>query len=327
MKVTIALSTYNVAPYLRDSLERIVSQTLKDIEILCIDDASTDGTQEILRDYASKDNRIRLVEKKKNEGLSVSRNMALSLALGDYICFVDGDDLMDFDLMEEAYGLAVKKNADEVMWDYYEFGENLFKFVDKNSPSSLIGVSPNDRHSLIKRMAFTWVRLFKTSSIRNLGVHFPEGRTKQDLPVHWLTTACLKRIVLLPKRKYAYRISRTQTSSKKGKVMLDMAHVTEYAAQILKEHQVFDEYSADFYHMQLNFLKSMYDGISMDFKIDAIDKIKEIYKEIPKSILKSEYFDVRNFYQGFIERQFFPLLMFKIFQLFLVFKQQCKKML
>lgn len=78
MKVTIALSTYNVAPYLRESLNRMVGQTLKEIEILCIDDASTDGTVDILREYAAQDSRIRLIEKSKNEGLAVSRNTALS---------------------------------------------------------------------------------------------------------------------------------------------------------------------------------------------------------------------------------------------------------
>ena len=209
MKVTIALATYNVAEYLKETLDRIVGQTLPEIEILCIDDASTDGTVGILREYAVRDSRIRLIEKTKNEGLSVSRNMALELATGEYICFVDGDDLMDLDLMEKAYDLAVKEDADVVMWDYYEFGEHLFNFVPKNAPSSLIGVSPDDRHTLVQRMAFTWVRMFRTSSVRELGIHFPEGRTKQDLPVHWLTTICLKRIALLPERKYAYRISRT----------------------------------------------------------------------------------------------------------------------
>lgn len=65
MKVTIALSTYNVAPYLRESLNRMVGQTLKEIEILCIDDASTDGTVDILREYAAQDSRIRLIENRK----------------------------------------------------------------------------------------------------------------------------------------------------------------------------------------------------------------------------------------------------------------------
>ena len=75
MKVTIALSTYNVAPYLRESLNRMVGQTLKEIEILCIDDASTDGTVDILREYAAQDSRIRL----KNRKMKVWQSLATQL--------------------------------------------------------------------------------------------------------------------------------------------------------------------------------------------------------------------------------------------------------
>lgn len=301
MKVTIALATYNVAPYLRESLNRIVGQTLKDIEILCIDDASTDGTVNILREYAVQDSRIRLIEKSNNEGLAVSRNTALELTQGDYICFVDGDDLMDFDLMEMAYDLAIKESADVVMWDYYEFGEQLFNFVSKDAPSSLLGVSPDDRHTLIQRMAFTWVRLFKTSSIRELDVHFPEGRTKQDQPVHWLTTACLNRIALLPQRKYAYRISNTQTSSRKGRVMLDMVHVPDYTEKVLRKHAVFEEYSKEFYHMQLSMWCGMYYGIRPEYKAEALAEICKRYSAPHRRALTMESMPIKWFYKGEVE--------------------------
>ncbi|WP_289197962.1 glycosyltransferase family 2 protein [Bacteroides acidifaciens] len=299
--VTIALATYNVAPYLRESLDRMVGQTLKDIEILCIDDASTDGTVDILREYAMQDSRIRLIEKSKNEGLAVSRNTALELTKGDYVCFVDGDDLMDFDLMEKAYDLAVKEKADVVMWDYYEFGEHLFNFVPKDAPSSLLGVSSDDRHTLIQRMAFTWVRLFKTSSIRELGIHFPEGRTKQDLPVHWLTTACLNRIALLPQRKYAYRISNTQTSSYKGRVMLDIVYVLDYTERLLCEHAVFEKYSKEFYHMQLSIWRGMYCGIYSKYKLEALDEIRSRYNTLHKKALATESRSNKWFYKGVVE--------------------------
>lgn len=301
MKVTIALSTYNVASYLRESLNRMVGQTLKDIEMLCIDDASTDGTVAILREYAMQDSRIRLIEKSKNEGLAVSRNTALKLAKGDYVCFVDGDDLMDIDLMEKAYNLAVKENADVVMWDYYEFGEHLFNFVSKDTPSSLLDVSPDDRHTLIQRMAFTWVRLFKTRSIRDLGIHFPEGRTKQDQPVHWLTTACLNRIALLPQRKYAYRISSTQTSSRKGRVMLDMVYVPDYTENILRKYSVFEEYSTEFYHMQLNMWYGMYCGIQPRYKVEALNEIRKRYNVPHRKALVMESRTIKWFYKGEVE--------------------------
>ena len=302
MKVTIALATYNVALYLRETLERIVNQTLVELEILCIDDASTDGTVDILKEYAKSDSRFRLILKTKNEGLSVSRNTSLELATGDYVCFVDGDDLMDLDLMEKAYSLAVSDNADVVIWDYYEFGEQLFNFISKDRPSSLIDISPTDRHALVKCLSFTWIRLFKTESLRKLRVHFPEGLIKQDQPIHWLTTTCLGKISLLPERKYAYRISRTQTSFRRGLVLLDIVYVLDYTERILKEHNVFEEYKRDFIHSQLDLWYGLYNNISSEFSDKVLNEISQRYTPMHSDALKNESFIVKSFYKGYIER-------------------------
>ena len=101
--VSITMSTYNVEDFIQESLNCIVNQTLKDIEIICIDDGSKDNTLSILNDYAEKDERIIVVAKPKNEGLAVARNEALALAKGKYITFVDGDDLFSLTMLEEAY--------------------------------------------------------------------------------------------------------------------------------------------------------------------------------------------------------------------------------
>lgn len=301
MKVTIALSTYNVAPYLKESLDRMVGQTLKNIEILCIDDASTDGTLDILYEYARQDSRVRVVETEVNAGLAVSRNRALELARGEYICFVDGDDLMDFNLMECAYDLAKREEADMVMWDYYEFGEQLFQFIPRERPSSLLGISPDDRHTLVKRMAFTWVRLLKTQAIRNLGIHFPEGRTKQDQPVHWLTVTCLPRIALLSERKYGYRISRNQTSARKGRVMLDMAYVPDYTEKVLREKGVLKEYEPEFRSSQLSLWQGMYFGIKTEYRAEALAEIRRRYAAPHRQALKNGGRQQKWFYLGIVE--------------------------
>ena len=89
--VTVAFSVFNVAPYVRSSLDCIINQSFNDIEILCIDDASTDGTYEILLEFAQQDSRIKLIRQGENQGLSVSRNRAIEDARGDYLLMLDGD--------------------------------------------------------------------------------------------------------------------------------------------------------------------------------------------------------------------------------------------
>src|SRR5690606_37234279 len=121
MMLSITLATFNVAPFLRESLDSILNQTYKDFEVNCLDDASSDGTVEILQEYAQRDSRIRLILKKKNEGLAVSRNTCLTEAKGKYITFLDGDDFYDLTLFQKAVSLAEKDAADLVMWDYVTF--------------------------------------------------------------------------------------------------------------------------------------------------------------------------------------------------------------
>lgn len=98
--ITVVVTTYNREKYIAECLDSIVNQTYNDIEILCVDDQSTDKTYDILQQYASKDSRIRLFRNHKNSGVQVSRNLAISEAKGTFITFVDDDDWISTDCME-----------------------------------------------------------------------------------------------------------------------------------------------------------------------------------------------------------------------------------
>lgn len=119
--------------------------------------------------------------------------------------------------------------------------------------------------------------------------------------MHWLTTACLNRIALLPQRKYAYRISSTQTSSRKGRVMLDMVYVPDYTENILRKYSVFEEYSTEFYHMQLNMWYGMYCGIQPRYKVEALNEIRKRYNVPHRKALVMESRTIKWFYKGEVE--------------------------
>lgn len=101
-KVTVLVAAYNAEKYLEECLDSLVGQTLKDIQIVCIDDGSTDSTPQILDRYASKDSRIRILTEKVNSGLAVARNHGIGVADGQYITMVDADDLLSADALERA---------------------------------------------------------------------------------------------------------------------------------------------------------------------------------------------------------------------------------
>lgn len=122
-KVSIVVPVYNIEKYLPECIESIIAQTYKNIEIICIDDGSTDNSAEVVRSFMKKDERIVFVQQ-KNGGLSCARNTGIENATGEYIVFVDGDDWIDSETVES----ALKYDADLVLWSYTsEFGEKSVK--------------------------------------------------------------------------------------------------------------------------------------------------------------------------------------------------------
>lgn len=110
--VSVIVPVYNTGKYLSKCLDSLIAQTLSDIEIICINDCSTDNSLEILERYAAKDNRIKIINFTENKGVSVARNTGIDVAEGEYIGFVDSDDFVDLDFYEKIYKKAVETGAD-----------------------------------------------------------------------------------------------------------------------------------------------------------------------------------------------------------------------
>lgn len=129
-KISIVVPIYNVERYLRQCLDSIVNQTYKNIEIVCIDDGSSDRSSEILDEYAEKDSRIIAIHQ-KNIGLSAARNRGAAIASGSYLMFVDSDDWIDLETCDTALKLALRYNADVVFWPY------IREFENSSSPKTM----------------------------------------------------------------------------------------------------------------------------------------------------------------------------------------------
>lgn len=132
--ISIIVPVYNVASYLPQCLDSLVNQTYLNIEIIAIDDGSTDGCSRILQEYVLRDSRIKLISQ-SNQGLSEARNVGLNYARGEYICFVDSDDWLELDTLSEAYEKAQSTQADIVLWNYIkEYGVKSVPVncIDKN---------------------------------------------------------------------------------------------------------------------------------------------------------------------------------------------------
>ena len=125
-KISVIIPVYNTAPYLQESVGSIMNQSLRDIEILIINDGSTDNSGEIIHELASVDNRIHVYEQ-RNQGQSVARNVGLKYATGEYVYFMDSDDVLSLDALEKLYGRCHGKQFDVLFFDadiLYEDGQS-----------------------------------------------------------------------------------------------------------------------------------------------------------------------------------------------------------
>lgn len=155
--VTIIIPVYNTENYLPDCLLSCCRQTLSDIEILCIDDKSTDNSAEILKNYAQVDGRIKIISHEKNFGLASTRNTGIINATGEYSIFLDSDDMMPPSALENLYQKAKETKADLIFGDFYTFFENL----DKNYRENMI------RNPWFKESFSKFSKCFSTDEIYN----------------------------------------------------------------------------------------------------------------------------------------------------------------
>lgn len=117
---SVIIPAYNVAGYLENCLDSILKQTFREFEVILIDDGSSDETSKIADDYASKDDRIKVIHK-KNEGVSIARNLGIKKAKGEYFLFFDGDDFVEPYCMEELYSLVKEKQMDTILYGYHRY--------------------------------------------------------------------------------------------------------------------------------------------------------------------------------------------------------------
>lgn len=170
-KISVIVPVYNMEKYLEKCLDSLVNQTLKEIEIIVINDGSTDNSYKILDKYKKKYSDILTVINTENNGISIARNIGIKEATGEYIAFIDSDDYVDINMFSDCYLYAKKNNLDIVVLDYYKLYENngkleYFKIKDfdntniKNNPKLLFEINSSPWNKIYKRSLFDKTTIF-----------------------------------------------------------------------------------------------------------------------------------------------------------------------
>ena len=204
--VSVIVPVYNVEPYLPQCLDSIVNQTLKNIEIICVNDSSTDNSLNILNHYAEKDPRIKVVTQ-PNGGAGAARNRGLSLAAGKYLSFLDSDDFFEPDMLELAYNKAVCDKADFVVFQSDQYYTDRKEFVsvpwtlrEKEIPP----YTPFNHRQMTDNIfkvfvGWAWDKLYDREFVEKNHLRFQEQRTSNDMLFVFSGVAVAKRISVVKK--------------------------------------------------------------------------------------------------------------------------------
>lgn len=229
--ISVIVPVYNKAPYIEKCLEDICNQTYRDLEIICIDDGSTDGSGEIIKAFMKKDLRFRYVEQ-ENQGVSVARNRGLELAKGEYISFIDCDDGIERDMYDFLLRLLEKHDADIAHCGYKKIHLDGTCTEVGSSAVQLIQNREEALECLIGGKYFTGslcTKLYKANLFTN--VKFDEQlRINEDLYVNYQVFKKANKIVFNGAAKYLYfeRSESSSTRIQNEKKLFDSLKVAEY---------------------------------------------------------------------------------------------------
>lgn len=280
-KVSIIIPVYNTANYLEECLKSVANQTLKEIEIICIDDGSTDNSLNILLDYSKKDKRI-IVLSQTNQGASAARNQGLKVACGKYITFVDSDDTIEKNAYEISFEKAKNKKADILV-----FGEDLYNTVDKTFTNnsleamSIVGYIP------------VWNKLYKRELInKNNFTFFEKAKCYNDQCFNAIVFPKAERIEVISDKFYHYRKRRPgslQTSFSHKRKSDGIIIFAEYAYDNYKKNGYPESYKAWLFKKVFHLLEKHFNKLDNDiertyyinttFKIFQNKNIMEIMSE------------------------------------------------
>lgn len=303
LKISVIMPVYNAEKYLKEAMDSIINQTLQDIEIICVNDGSTDNSLNILKEYAAKDNRIKIIDK-ENQGYGATVNRGFAEANGEFAAIFEPDDILDKTIYEKLYVKAISNNLDVVKCNFYNYWSKknlakrsgLIKRCAKKKP-----FAPKDNLKMFTCHASVWAGIYRKSFLEKNNIKFLEtpGASFQDMSFNFKVIASSPQIMLLEEPLLYYRQDNPNSSINNPKKIYCVCDEYEELTRFLNENKdlkelfntqkLINQYGAYKWNMsRLNkdFHKEFLDKFSQDFK--TFYENGEIKKEFYKSVSKHE---------------------------------------
>ena len=310
IKVSVIIPVYNVENYLRQCLDSVVNQTLREIEIICVNDSSTDGSLAILEEYAQKDDRIQVITQ-PNAGAGAARNRGMDLAKGEYLSFLDSDDFFEPAMLEKAYNLAEQNRADFVVYksDQYHTEENKFVPVSWAVREQEIPPYPVFNYRQLTDNVFkvfvgwAWDKLFSREFVKKHQLRYQEQRTSNDMLFVFSAIVLAQRISLLPEVLVHQRRDSKDSLSKTRENSWWCFHDALLALrERLQKEGLYPELEKDFINYALHFTLWNYNTLAEPTKHTLKEKLAaEWLEELGIAGKPGEYFYNQKEYEQYQE--------------------------
>lgn len=286
IKFSVVLPVYNVADYLRECLDSLINQTYSNLEIICVNDGSTDNSLAILQEYAAKDSRIKIINQ-ENQGVGQTRTNGMPHATGDFISFIDPDDWVELDMFEKL-ALYINKYDPIVVhfeYRYYFEATKSYSNIDcREKYSKRIGIDLKNReyyswhemkNILLHGKSPAWDKTYKLSFLRENNLVFPAHRYGEDVAFYRELLFTVDKIHLYDACLYNYRcragsLSKTQERLN-NTFLLEQIDMTR---NILEKHGFMSQLKKEYTRYKLRFIYELERGTASEFKSEFINKAK-----------------------------------------------------
>lgn len=321
-KISIVMPTYKVEKYFRQCIESVINQTLKDIEIIPVDDGSPDNCGKIMDEYAANDSRIKPIHQ-ENGGYGKAVNAGMAVATGEYIGIVETDDWCEPNMFEKLYTQAKKLDADVSKCGFYVY--NSFRKGEKqNKPwkhkFENIESFPSDKtfkiteYPLLARFhASIWSNIYKKEFLEKNNIKLNETgfASYQDFPFMIEVMCKAEKISVVPNYYYHWRVEHNQSSStcRSDEKLMIMAYQCEQVKKIVKELGLYEERKEPLYSHFYSANIPFFNVIKLRYKKEYFEKIRNLFAElkndknfeykyfVPKQIKIVKHILNNNFYR------------------------------
>ena len=290
-EVSVILAVYNVEKYIRKTLESVINQTFNNIEIMIVDNKSTDRTLEIVEEYAKNDNRFVIYKNTSNLKQGIARNFGVEMARGDYIFFLDGDDYLELYAIEHLYNKITETNADITLCTWNQF-DDLTGKIDKNHVYAKLKQIPVEfdnktfnwrdiKYSVFWQTSVPWDKMYKREFLLKKDVKFPGGIFFEDNVFVYDALFKAEKMSVLREDLIYYRCNRKNAvTNSRNKTFFDYFKIFNLIGDNLKKINLFDEMKYYYWDYKVITLYWWFMKVRLPYKRDFFNKMKYDFKHL-----------------------------------------------